>query len=416
MTVNFAIDLFENPNHLLLELSENAKSKAWEQSQGFSSDRRCWNAYLNRLCVNAVLPYLQEEEPRAKLWHERELDSFWEVVNGTAITWGQKRLILIPSDAYDLDELRVPQEWLDIPSWVGDYYLAAQVDPEKGWVRLWGYATHKKLKERGRYTSRDRTYFLTQDELIGDLNVLWVALERCPNEVTRSAVAPLPALTPAHADNLLVRLGKPELVFPRRAVPFELWGALLEGDSWRRRLYELRSPEIDGPVVAAIANLGQEIANLSQWLQDIFEAGWQSIEQLARGDDNLAWRMVAAARTRSADLRGDRQETEQPVAQIRGGKILEQLGTPSSLLLVDLEELADGRRDILIQVHPMGTEPYLPKGLQLVVLDESGKTFMEAQAGERDNWIQLNFRAQPEEKFKVQVVLGDNSFIQEFVA
>ena len=35
--------------------------------------------------------------------------------------------MLIPSEAIDDSELEVPQEWVDIPSWAADYYLAVQI-------------------------------------------------------------------------------------------------------------------------------------------------------------------------------------------------------------------------------------------------------------------------------------------------
>jgi hypothetical protein len=96
------------------------------------------------------------------------------------------------------------------------------------------------LKTAGTYERRERTYCLASDDLIQDLNVLWVARQLCPEETTRSSVAPLATLPLAQAENLLQRLGNPDLTLPRLAVPFELWGALLEHGAWRQQLYERR--------------------------------------------------------------------------------------------------------------------------------------------------------------------------------
>jgi hypothetical protein len=234
--------VLSDPSQIWLEFSESARNQAWQQSQSFVLPSRRWNAYINQLCLNAVLPWLQEEyAAEAMAWpNVPALPSFWDVVNGVAIAQDTTRFILIPSESFDLSELRVPQEWVDIPSWAADYYLAVQVNPDEGWVRIWGYATHEQLKTAGTYERRERTYCLASDDLIQDLNVLWVARQLCPEETTRSSVAPLATLPLAQAENLLQRLGNPDLTLPRLAVPFELWGALLEHGAWRQQLYERR--------------------------------------------------------------------------------------------------------------------------------------------------------------------------------
>lgn len=94
------------------------------------------------------MPWLQEDlAPQAKpLPSTTALPSFWEFVSGTAISIDGTRFVLVPSQAMDLGEMRVAQEWVDIPSFVGDYYLAVQVEPDDGYVRIWGYCTHEQIK------------------------------------------------------------------------------------------------------------------------------------------------------------------------------------------------------------------------------------------------------------------------------
>lgn len=239
MTLDTA--LFDS-NQVCLEIPQTAQDEAWRQSQSFSTASSQWNAYLNQICLNAILPWLQDEySPQAAAWpNAAVLPSFWEVVNGTAIALDAARFAVIPIETIDLSELRVPQEWVDIPGWAADYYLAAQVNPDERWVRIAGYCTHQQLKADGSYDASDRTYYLDEDNLTKDLNVLWVARQLCPDEPTKSAISPLPALPLAQAENLLQRLGNSDVVTPRLAVPFELWGALLEHGAWRQRLYQLR--------------------------------------------------------------------------------------------------------------------------------------------------------------------------------
>lgn len=227
--------------HLWLELSETDITQAWQRSQSFSSNSACWNAYLNQICLTTVLSWLREEyDAGANVWLSASLPSIWEVVNGSAITLDKTRFVLVPTETIDLSQLRVPQEWVDIPGWAADYYLGVQVNPDEGFVRIWGYATSQQLKQKASYQAQDRTYCLDEDDLISDISVLWVARQLCPQELTRSQVAPLPSIPLAQAENLIARLGNPDVVNPRLAVPFELWGALLEHGGWRQRLYQSR--------------------------------------------------------------------------------------------------------------------------------------------------------------------------------
>jgi hypothetical protein len=194
------------------------------------------------LSLNAFLPWLQEEyAPNATVFPNlAALPSIWEVVNGTAINCGEMRIVLIPTEALDLSELRVPQEWVDIPSWSADYYLAVQVNLEESCIRVWGYTSQAQLKNKGTYDECDRAYCLDAKDLISNLNVLWMAREICPEEVIRTETAPLPGLSVTQAENLVTRLGNADIIIPRLAVPFSMWGAILEHGAWRQRLYEQR--------------------------------------------------------------------------------------------------------------------------------------------------------------------------------
>ncbi|MCU0536190.1 MAG: DUF1822 family protein [Hydrococcus sp. Prado102] len=287
MNPNPSILTFAEPSQLCLEIPIEKREVASRQSQNFSTPNACWNAYLNSLCASAVLPWLQEEfAPQAKVWRGlTAYTHFWEFVNGIAVTLDSVRFLLIPSESIDIDEMRVPQEWIDIPSWSADYYLAVQVEPDEGWVRVWGYATHQQLKTRGTYDASDRTYCLDAEDAIADISVLWVARQLGIEEATKAAMSPLPALSLAQADSLLARLGERAVIVPRLAVPFTLWGALLEHGGWRKQLYQKR--------------LGrQEQWSAIEWLQRgvsqfAEQLGWERVNlqtawQGARGEETTA--------------------------------------------------------------------------------------------------------------------------------
>lgn len=266
-----------NATDLVLEIDQATMERIWLLSQTASNPSSRWQNYLNQVALAVFLPWLQaEEDATAKTqWQQEQQDAVWEVVNGTAIAIKNANLVLIPSEADDLEELRVPQEWIDLPNWKVDYYLAVQVNVDGGYVRVWGYATHQQLKQ-GSFNHSDRTYSLTDEELIGDLNALWVARALCPNEVTQAVIEPLAELSPVQANNLIERLGNPAQLLPRLAVPFATWGGLLQNPSWCRRLVASRR---------GLPTKTPILQWLKQGLSDLApEFGWRQIEVSLRAE------------------------------------------------------------------------------------------------------------------------------------
>ncbi|AFY50193.1 Protein of unknown function (DUF1822) [Nostoc sp. PCC 7524] len=284
MTANPTVFTFADSTDLILEIPDHPQNQINLPSESFSHPSIGYQAYLNEICLSAVLPWLQEDFTRqAKVWpNTNSLASIWELVNGTAITLDVTKFILVPSETIDLSELRVPQEWVDLPNWVGDYYLAVQVDPDAGYVKVWGYCTHAQLKNQGQYDPGDRTYTLDASAITTDMSVLPVELQFCMQIATRSQLAALPTISQTQAQNLITRLGNPEVITPRLAIPFELWGGLVEHGGWRKSLYERR--------------LGlPEQRSVVQWLQSGVSQG---AEAIGWGKLNL---QLSAAGAKSAE-------------------------------------------------------------------------------------------------------------------
>ncbi|MBW4492463.1 MAG: DUF1822 family protein [Oscillatoria princeps RMCB-10] len=185
-------------------------------------------------------------------------------------------------------------------------------------------------------------------------------------------------------------------------------------------LSQLRQP---APAAAPAAPTRTAV-NLSRWFSNIVEAGWQAVETLFNPDlfnpdeSELAFSFRSLPfNFRSPDTS---VSTDLPVpeAGVRRVKLIDlgmQLVGHPVALIVELRLESEQKTNILLQVHPAGTHIYLPPGLQLIVLDESGATFQEVHSRSADNYIQLEFSGQPEERFFVQVALGDASITEEFV-
>ncbi len=154
---------------------------------------------------------------------------------------------------------------------------------------------------------------------------------------------------------------------------------------------------------AAIIN--QPIIKLSKWLEKKFEHGWQAVEEiLQRPSNDLLF-----------SFRGKHKLRKQPLNIVEGAKVLnlEKKGEEVALIM-GLTPTENLEIDVSVQVYPAGKQTYLPRDLQLMVLDEGGDAVMQAQARSTKN-IQLEFSGEPGEKFSVKVALGNVSVTEPFL-
>ncbi len=152
--------------------------------------------------------------------------------------------------------------------------------------------------------------------------------------------------------------------------------------------------------------------NLSQWFLGIFESGWQTIDALWNSPE---LRPVYGFRSPETFVQeaSNTQET-----RTKRGKLIDlgiQIANKPVILIVEINPEANRKTGVRLQLHPTGSQVYLPQGLQLTVLDQSGAVFLEAQARSADNYIQLQFRGDSSERFRVKVALDDTSITEQFV-
>lgn len=447
-----------NYAHLWLELSDQEQEKAWKQAQNCSKDSTKWLAYLNALTVNALLPWLEEmsAEDTPKLWITAEkLPQVWEFVNGTAIQLGNTRLVLIPQETADLTEMVVPQEWIDIPTWAGDYYLAVQVNTEDGWLRCWGYRDYETIKQGGEYSAISKTYSLSHEELQEDLTLLLVNQKFSP--YYKPVISPLPQLSQEQAEELIKT--SPSLPIPRLAIPFSQWGGLIANDRYREKLYQNRQP-----------------LSIKAWLEKSFTAaaqlGWQSLSSFVENNQvnltpQLAMRSSTAEAINILYHSGDAQEikgaalalgrisadsgeakgaiaalayaletcedddarwaaaetlwlldADNPLVGIWQGKKIDlgiDIGKHSLGLVVAILPKPDNSISIFLRVYPLGDRDTLPANLRLQILDDALEVFKEITTRSNDNVIQYKFWGQPGEEFKVSLSLGTAKITESFI-
>jgi hypothetical protein len=162
------------------------------------------------------------------------------------------------------------------------------------------------------------------------------------------------------------------------------------------------------PVAVPLSAIASPLVHLSQWLQHIFDAEWQPVESLlAVSDRDMAYGFRSMGEMR----------LEQSVG-VKRAKLVAlgmQFTSQPLVLVVELVPESDQRVGIRLQLHPTGDLLYLPPNLQLAVLDESKATFLQAESGEADNYMQLQLRGRPGERFSVRVAAENIDVVEDFV-
>ncbi|MEL7314938.1 MAG: DUF1822 family protein [Cyanobacteria bacterium J06559_3] len=378
--------LFDSPVQPVLDLPPDLA--AWQHCACMPDKAARWRIYLHQLGAAALMPWFREEfEMPVRSWPEAAPWDIWHILGGLAITLGDTRIVLMLTEVIDAAELRVPQEWVDIPGWMADYYVGVYLNIDEQQLVLWGYTTYTKLKVQGIYDASERIYALGDGDLIQDFAAFCVAqrveqLEAVPSET-------LLPLSSGQGYHLIQQLA--QATEPRLEIPFNQWGALLSNEQWRQQLYQLR--------------LGNTPINLRRWMDEVFERDWQSLKSLQIQIPALRFRSVATNRRR--DL-------------TRAKRIA--LGTPSDrvemLLVLMMTVETDDRRRVRIQLYPADTSPLLPSNVTLTLeLPDTGETLRTVQAGDRDNYIQLPpFRCPTNRRFRVRIQLADRVFQEDFVS
>jgi hypothetical protein len=173
------------------------------------------------------------------------------------------------------------------------------------------------------------------------------------------------------------------------------------------------------PIEALLDHLAQlrtspvdVLVNLSQWFVGQVEAGWQTVESLWNTPE------IRPAYAFRSPVSTPEVTQEQSETVTRRAKLIDlgiQIDNHPVMLIVEIAPEVNQKTSIRLQLHSTGNQMYLPTGVQLKVLDNSGAVFLEAQARGADNYIQLQFRGEVQEVFSVQVSFNDMSIKENFV-
>jgi hypothetical protein len=397
--------------------------------------------------------------------------SISELVNGFCLKVNGHKIVFIPSQNLDLATCDIPQEWLDLGNWRGEYYVPVQIDLEAKYLHLWGSITDERAIDRGKLDPLFRYYRIDGTSFNPNLDVLWASCEFAP-AIQQSETSSVATLTVAQARRSIDKIvNKTSTRPPRLALKFSEWGAILNSADYLERYLTATYPTTDlsNWLVKQVENISQCWETIDSFIdppqpqfafrslrsrlrRTINEKKYRdipletpdqikmAIEQLYRSqteiptpdkissiddlvtlieaatDDNIRWKATEYLWII------DPQHPKLPTRRIRDLGI--QFAADALALMISQLPIDDRRRAILLRVYPLNDEIFLPAGVKLSVFDgmgepilyASGKPFEAVSRREpRDNYIQLYFVADSRDRFELNVTLDTQQFTEYFV-
>jgi Protein of unknown function (DUF1822) len=424
------------PKHVLIEIKLPQMTAAGEELSLNQVD-------LNQLCIDPVKRWIDANfdltaKPTFPCWLDRQenFEFISKLVNGFVLQVGKDRMIFIPSDAIDLEEFEVPQEWVDLPNWAGSYYVPIRVDLEHQFLHLWGFISHQDLKERATRDRIFRNYHVNAAHTIANLDLLPANYEFSVPMAQTEITAIIDRLSSSEAVGFIEQLQQPgSHLSPRLDLPFPTWGAILNEPKW---LLDLQHQAPQHPSIHIREH--SQVTHLSELLKQVTTAignRWRTVEEsINPSQPSLAWRSNPArlrSRLRPNHFRGiplttpteiklaiahlyESQSDLPKPSQIAGSEDLIPLIHHSPLetvrwkaveylrsiepnhpilptqpildlgigfqgeevaLVVSTIEKPDRSLAISMQLYPIGESDRLPYGLELSLKDEHGEPVLE---------------------------------------
>jgi Protein of unknown function (DUF1822) len=371
------------------------------------------NAQLNQLCLQKTQAWLTEIGIEStSTFTPAQMDSIWDMVNGCPVTVGNRRIILIPSIKLDRQELSVPQEWVDIPAWMGDYYVAVQIDLDDRTMNIWGYTSHRTLRETGTYNQFNRTYSLDGDLLVPKLDILWMAQLLDLQEI--AIVRPISMVAINQSTNeidlltatLRERLSHFSPYSPRLNIDFNTWATIISDNNLRENLYQRRLR------VTKLQAIATPALSLTNWLQQEFnqalDQGWDLVQNII-----MEGELAAVRGSETPIFHGEKYLVER-------AKLINlqyQLNQTNVVMLIGVTPQDAAHVTVSVQIHAIPIIPILPPQLKLSYITNEGEELQSVISRSHDFQIQLpTFTCDLGTAFNIQLQLNGVSQIEKFTA
>ena len=163
------------------------------------------------------------------------------------------------------------------------------------------------------------------------------------------------------------------------------------------------------------------VTKLKEWFKGLIEEGWYGLDEVFVPSLSSGFRSLqqfrqesldeGISRVKLLDLTEERQSPQVSLSQ-GGVTVTSNEENNSVALILSLQERTEDL-DISVKVCPINTNYYLPKGLEIFILDQRQQTVMHAQANNTKN-IEFRFSGESGEYFSIKACLNDRALVETF--
>ncbi|NEP15535.1 MAG: DUF1822 family protein [Leptolyngbya sp. SIO4C1] len=162
------------------------------------------------------------------------------------------------------------------------------------------------------------------------------------------------------------------------------------------------------PAAALVPYLQQRwparLTQLRDWFNNKIDETWQTLDQLL-SEPTPAFQFRSGAQSLSTDL------DNLPLRTSRGKQLNLQ---PHPVALIVEATPADETVRLVVKVCPLGGQLYLPETLTLTIRDQQAQAVIQAVACGSD-MVAAEFSGVPDERFEVEIGLGEQRVVEGFV-
>jgi hypothetical protein len=143
-----------------------------------------------------------------------------------------------------------------------------------------------------------------------------------------------------------------------------------------------------------------QLINLRDWLEGIFSKDWQPTEALFAS----AYRRVTIPQ---AELTKPNSVSRSKVIELGYGWAV--------VLVVRLTLTSEQSTNVWMRLYSAHMTAYLPSDLRFAIVDQGGVEQMEVRSQREDDWLQLEFQCERNERFDVTLKWDDTDITEQFV-
>lgn len=161
---------------------------------------------------------------------------------------------------------------------------------------------------------------------------------------------------------------------------------------------------------------GAAINDLRQWLEGQFDDKWKSIDELV--PTRFRNSKSGSRSVTGGTSPGLSDEIHAQVNSVSRATAI-QLTQPDKTVVLVVQIVSmltpENSLNLRLRLYPDSASTYLPSGLRIAALDESGTVILESQTREASVWTELELLdCHPGERFSVRISIGADSVTEEF--